>query len=551
MKKSAILVLAFVLACMGSFGQLQGLGKKLLDKATTVSFSSLLKTPDAITTSFKDVNHTNSLGPDGIKTNFPSQPNMNQLQRTPNGGYILKEGFYYYQAQSYCLKAGTQGPSKGFGYMYAPTKGLAEEQVLSIVRNSVNRPEIPQKDIQLLLWAIIAHAKFEDLQPKVKATAAQLLTPAQLAQLNRTALDFVPEQTLAKAKASVPKEVKMILDAENQLRQMLTSATSSYADMERVAVLAADNVLGNEETKPGTWTWHPTGYYIRFFPVVYYQTRVEVYVPNGSAAVGKEFDPAMHIAAPALTGRQRLLMSARGYSDGSTQTPVPPATLAEAITTSLPNAKWGDPAKDNFVPREAVRSMLTLQRTPNGGFVLEHGYYEFAAQSFPIKAGRQVASPGGAGYLYAPPKGPREDAVMTVLRNSVNRPEIPQAQIQELIDALVRGLTPAEFTPTARAVAAKLLTARQQDALNTPLPVLTDTTTAFRITTPVPEGRWSTHPDGYFVRYKPVDARTLLVQIWVPQGAPGAGKEFDPATHVAVPAHVSRDRIMFAGRQRQ
>ena len=321
MKKYALLVCVAMLACLGSFCQIGGLGKKLLDKAATVSLSSLLKAPDPITTSFKDVNHANSMGPDDIKTNFPSQPNIAHMQRTPNGGYVMKEGFYYYVAQSYCLKAGTQGPSKGFGYMYAATKGLAEEQVMSIVRNAVNHPEIPQKDIQLLLWAIIAHAKFEDLQPQVKLTATKLLTPGQLAQLNRSALDIVPEQTLNKAKASVPKEVKLILDAENQLRQMLTSATSNYGDMERVAVLAADNVLGNEETKPGMWTYHPDGYYVRFFPVAYYQTRVEIYVPNGSAAVGKEFDPATHIAAPALTGRQRLLMSARYYSDDPNPTP--------------------------------------------------------------------------------------------------------------------------------------------------------------------------------------------------------------------------------------
>ena len=37
------------------------------------------------------------------------------------------------------------------------------------------------------------------------------------------------------------------------------------------------------------------------------------------------------------------------------------------ITTSLPDAKWGDASKDGFTPREAGRSLMTLQRTPNGG----------------------------------------------------------------------------------------------------------------------------------------------------------------------------------------
>src|SRR5919202_6090590 len=54
-----------------------------------------------------------------------------------------------------------------------------------------------------------------------------------------------------------------------------------------------------------------------------------------------------------------------------------PNLLAEKppITTSLPDAKWGDSSKDGFTPREPERSLMTLQRTPNGGFVLStHPY---------------------------------------------------------------------------------------------------------------------------------------------------------------------------------
>ena len=40
----------------------------------------------------------------------------------------------------------------------------------------------------------------------------------------------------------------------------------------------------------------------------------------------------------------------------------------EPITTSLPDAVWGDISKDGFTPREAKRSLMTLQRTQNGGF---------------------------------------------------------------------------------------------------------------------------------------------------------------------------------------
>ncbi|HEX8290973.1 MAG TPA: hypothetical protein VF570_04405, partial [Pyrinomonadaceae bacterium] len=59
----------------------------------------------------------------------------------------------------------------------------------------------------------------------------------------------------------------------------------------------------------------------------------------------------------------------------------------QPITTSLPDAKWGDSSKDGVTPREAKRSLMTLQRTPNGGFVLQPGYYEMQTQSYCLKAG--------------------------------------------------------------------------------------------------------------------------------------------------------------------
>lgn len=555
MRKHILLIPVMLLTTLASVGQLSGLGKKILQKAEGIpsnAVNSLLNEPNPISTSFKDVNHANEKGPDDIQTSFPSQANMFQLQRTPNGGFVLQEGFYYYEAQSYCLKAGTQGPSTGYGYMYAQTKGLAEEHVMTIVRNAVNHPEIEQRDIQMLLWAIIARARFENLQPGLKAVASKLLTPRQLATLNRSALDLVPENVMSKARASVPKEVRLVLDAENQLRQMLTSATSSYGDMERIAVLAADAVTGNEEVKPGTWTYHSNGYYIRFYPTAYYHSRIEIYVPGGSAAIGKEFDPATHIAAPAQTGRQRLLMSARYYAgDGSAPPPVPdpPVVMVNAITTSLSDASWAAPDKNGFTPTETKRAMTVLQRTTNGGFVLQPGYYELTAQGFTIKAGKQVMSPGGQGYIYALTKGPREEHVMTILRNAVNHPEILQHDIQELLNAIIAGTKFSDLSPNEKATAAKLMTPRQLSALTALTGSISNDVGTTSITQTAPLGIWSNHPDGYFIQYTPsADVKTVIVRIWVPQGAPAVGKVFDPATHVAVPADPTRDRVMFAGR---
>lgn len=295
-----------VAAASAQLGGLGSLGDKLKKKTP-----NLLGDKQPITTSLPDAKWGDS-SKDGFTPREPERSLMT-LQRTPNGGFVLQPGYYKFTDQSYCLKAGTHGPGGGDGYLYAPPKGPAEDAVMTIVRNSVNRPEIHQHDIQALLWAIIARAKFEDLQPEMKATASKLLTPRQLAALNRSALDALSGNALTNALGGVPEPLRQIAQAEAQLRQMMTTPGASYADLERVAVLsgAAPKGEGSRDIPQGRWSLHPDGYYIRYLPSGYSTTVVEIWVPQGSPAVGKEYDPATHIAVPGNTARQRLIQSGR------------------------------------------------------------------------------------------------------------------------------------------------------------------------------------------------------------------------------------------------
>jgi hypothetical protein len=287
-------------------GGLGGLADKLKKKVPNP-----LGGKEPITTSLSDAKWGDS-SKDGFTPREAARSLMT-LQRTPNGGFVIQPGYYQMVDQSYCLKAGTHGPGGGDGYLFAPPKGPAEDAVLTIVRNSVNRPEIPQNKIQQLLWAIIARAKFEDLQGDLKAVASQLLTPRQLAGLNRSALDALSNPMLGRLGIDMPEPLRQIAQAEQQLRQMLTSTTASFAEMERVAVLTGNAPLGpgSQEVPAGRWSMHPDGYYVRYIPSGYSTTRVEIWAPQGSPAVGKEYDPAAHIAVPGNTSRQRLIQSGR------------------------------------------------------------------------------------------------------------------------------------------------------------------------------------------------------------------------------------------------
>src|SRR6476659_5022409 len=200
----ALLLLVSASSASAQIGGLGGVTDKLKSKAPNI-----LGGKPPITTSLPDAKWADS-SKDGFSPR-EAERSLMTLQRTPNGGFVLQPGYYSLQDQSYCLHAGTHGPGGGDGYLYAPPKGSAEDAVMSIVRNSVNHPEIHQHLIQTLLWAIVARAKFEDLSTEHKAVAARLLTPRQLAALHRSALDVLSGAGLP---IDMPAPLRRIAEAE-------------------------------------------------------------------------------------------------------------------------------------------------------------------------------------------------------------------------------------------------------------------------------------------------------------------------------------------------
>lgn len=564
------------------------LKKAAVNQVAQAIAPEVLTSKQPITTSLSDAKWG-----DPTKDGFvPPVPRLSlmTLQRTPNGGFVLQKGYFSLPTQSYCLKAGTHGPSKGDGYLYAPPKGPAEDVVMTIVRNSVQHPEIPQTDIQVLLWAIIARAKFEDFPPKVKETASHLLTERQLASINRSALDLLPGPALDQAMAKLPPAVREVAHSEAQLRQML-KVNRSFQEMERAAMLNGNVGIGegSQNVPTGRWSKHPDGYYVRYLPKHYSFTIVELWIPDDSPAIGREYDPATHVAVPGNTNRQRLIQSGRVQVD-----PLDAIRRDPAITTALIDAKWGQPDKDGFVPPQSERSFMELQRTPNGGWVLQPGFFALQLESYSVNLNERAPAEGDP-YLYAPIKGPAEDVVMTLLRNAVNHPDISQQDLQSLIWGVIAHVKMENLAPKYKVVAQKLLTPRQIAAADAKAVTLSSgadfdrlfasvpmqdrplykaeaqvreilcvpnllnaygglqqiafhssSPTPAAIGTPTPSGRWSLHPDGYFVRYLPRRYNSMRVEIWVPQNSPATGKEFDPATQVAMPTATGHRLIACA-----
>src|ERR1700678_1647144 len=184
-----------VIGCssLPNLGSTASIGESLLSNDLV---SAIVNGPDPVTTSFADTSLDTSLpanfGDDKTPTALGQQP------RNGSGAYLLAPGFYEMSCRSYCLHAGTQGPSQGDGYLYAPMKGGGTDVITAIIRNSEAKPDISQETVQLLIWAVLAKAKFADLPLNLKVAAAELLSPEQLYELNGGALGLVPNEVIQK-----------------------------------------------------------------------------------------------------------------------------------------------------------------------------------------------------------------------------------------------------------------------------------------------------------------------------------------------------------------
>lgn len=224
------------------------------------------------------------------------------LPQTQNGGFVLSPGFYETEFKTYCLQPGTPDPTPGEAYFQGPVTGHRKEIVETILLNSRDRQEIPQRNIQLLLWNVVSGSDFNKLSPTVQSDATKLLTPKQVFQLRGGVWGAI--KTVSSSTG--------ILNANKDM-QRLFNMGSTYESIERMAVLREPSKVNKKGVKFDQWYKQRDNYYIRYFPASYQKVRIQVYVPDGlldgEGKVNGEhlvFDPTGQQAIPAYTNAQRL-----------------------------------------------------------------------------------------------------------------------------------------------------------------------------------------------------------------------------------------------------
>jgi hypothetical protein len=279
-RKSGLAFAVLLMICSLAFAQLPklpSLPEELTQKIP--SLDDLLKGEPPVTTNLGDAVYGVLFLDDFDPVRFAP---MYKLPRTDNGGFILRfPGLYSYDARSYCLKAGTYGPSAGDGYLFAPLKGPKSHIVQKIVEGSYKHLDIKQRDIQVLLWAVIARTKISDMPREMQLLAARLLSPKEIFELNGSALGLIPDEKRDELFSGVSPHIRRVLEAEADLRETLSRPSAAYEDLEQIAVLTGEPPEEDVQYIPsGRWSYHPDGFYIRYFPYSYTLTQIQIYVPE-------------------------------------------------------------------------------------------------------------------------------------------------------------------------------------------------------------------------------------------------------------------------------
>ena len=228
------------------------------------------------------------------------------LPQSQDGDIILSNGFYEADFKSYCLQPGTPAPSGADAYLQAPLRGNHRDIIESILRNSLDRPDLKQHNIQLLLWSVVSGSEYSKLAPSVKSTARELLTSKQIFALQGGVMGVV--KTIA---TSFPDNGAS--NTYNDMRRLFELGNSSYEAYESIAVLRQPSIISHANYNRDQWYQQENGYYVRYFPNGYQRIKIQVYVPSGTVGEdGKKsgdyllFDPVTMMAIPANSNAQRL-----------------------------------------------------------------------------------------------------------------------------------------------------------------------------------------------------------------------------------------------------
>ena len=273
---------------------------------------------EPLTTNFSDAIHPDTLPPSIDPKAF--QP-LSKLPRRDDGAFLLNVGIFEAYVQSYSLDPGERNWQRGAAFYPAPIKGRRARVIADVLKQIELHPDVPQDNVQQLLWAIVQGSDFEKMPAPMQQTAARILPKESLSALQgATAANAITNRLLGIVNNRLSKDKQLqkdVSDATGKLKQL----DQEYGVTDTVNAVkeasASQTVATAGDIVPrGTWAQMPGGFYVRYLPEGYARVHVQVIVPQAAidgadSKTPLAFDPTRFLAVHCQTPPQRLGISLR------------------------------------------------------------------------------------------------------------------------------------------------------------------------------------------------------------------------------------------------
>jgi hypothetical protein len=195
----------------------------------------------------------------------------------------------------------------------------------------------------------------------------------------------------------LPPAAQQVFQAEARLRSMISSGTSSFAELERVAVLtgAVEPPEGSRPVPEGRWSFDPDGYFVRYDPSGYSRTGVDVSVP-APVAIGR--DAAGQISTVVGPDGARLELGEGGVRYGA------PGGASEALAGGRPASDPEDQRRAEAAARDILQEMDSTRPVAADALadLADIEALARALRASGVAAGDGASAPGGGGGAGAP-----------------------------------------------------------------------------------------------------------------------------------------------------
>lgn len=206
---------------------------------------------------------------------------VTSADRNPDGEFHLKPGRYQLDLQGFCARGYTYGPTDGDGYLRGAWQGSKAELLREIVqRYTVMSDTVDQRDVQLLIWAVLARTHPEDMRGGAQRALVQLLGDRGAELMARGALGYVADAAAERLFGPVNRQLRPLLEYENRMRGMFSDANRTYEDFERATMRPQPSAGTRTEIPSERWNLHPGGYLVRVSAKGYSRMTMQVVVPQ-------------------------------------------------------------------------------------------------------------------------------------------------------------------------------------------------------------------------------------------------------------------------------